>query len=1092
MSTRLQGHIYGLLPTLIFLIAMANAQSCTRVDDNSNTCYIDRTTQWKSSDGNITCDPSYSNCVITCADDKYACGSAEPTSVPFIIFTSANECVLNCNANEGCYGSIIHSMSCSTFSLNINGMAQNNMRIYAPDYGVLSVATLSEHTSFSYNAIYSGTFTSSIFMDCEMALKCTKNEIYAQWVTTQLYYACNSYCDSTRIYCPREANCDVRCQHSCNSLSIDGPTDLQQLSLVCEETECVDTSVACTINGTQWRSYFTESSDELMHGPCTVNNFQLISMSSSSSSVSLALSIYYNDSVIVTDDTDDAVLHSFAEILTQAFLDTYDAIRDDDDETLKVVFCSVFNRVFNHDCNSSIAVSTPYASNRQYRAQYMASGRITIECNADIDCTEYVRTTIASERFLASFDAEMNLKLFAIEEFTTIALSIDEQNVLVSVNEDDLLSEQMNESRQSQLMMIVIAIAMFSFIVCSFLCGYYIHVHFSAKKMARISKCSGSGSGGGDSDLVVVRKHPWNLQRLRSPKMSVLSKSSETSHAISDQSPFDNNDMRAHSRSIHWGFTNEHEKYGEPGAHSNSYTHMHMLHMQNNSVLSPGASSVASVRSLDDADNTNMECAAQLAYHMVQQQNSNNQCASRAYRLSVKQRVDQNSIPEHQVTDTNNYAVNVCEEEKVCLKGNSEDHDASTEMDMSSTVRGISASSSCPHHHLMELCPTFKLLPAQIPAYMRQRRQLTSEQIQGSESSVDAEELFKEHEASVVSQEEGPSTTTKPLLLLQSTRAQQSPQQHPPQHQPQSSLAVNVPITSPNSLTSVEKLDDDLDDYDFNECILPELNLNHTAVTIATQQQPSSTDVDADADDDDGEDDEDECECDKDAYDERRGYEHMKNMNSNTVSSLFVARRTTVNMSATSTLMQSDLSETSSETSETSQPIVQKRTKTLAVHKAVKMTQKRNRTQTCNRNRINRNAADATTSNTVKTPITSAHSTQTTLTTEPELPLSPTASTRYLSSPPTTLASLASPSLCMVAAKQAQMLQIPNRLQTQLPKVAMSSTSSSSSSSSIIVTNDFSSQYDDEKVSETSAPHHGHQKTDFSISQKIPSIYWDE
>eukprot|EP01084_Bolivina_argentea_P275461 469790_1 len=168
-----------LLLSFVKLLLMCKSNSCTRHNDETGTCYIDRDYKWIVSEGTIACDPHYANCVITCFGDPYSCGSEQilnPSESSIIFAPMLAKFTINCNSYKSCYGSIINVTLCSSVRININAMDQSAMTIYAP-HDKLFINLLHEQTSFTSNSILCNYLSQSIIINCELGVTCTKNII---------------------------------------------------------------------------------------------------------------------------------------------------------------------------------------------------------------------------------------------------------------------------------------------------------------------------------------------------------------------------------------------------------------------------------------------------------------------------------------------------------------------------------------------------------------------------------------------------------------------------------------------------------------------------------------------------------------------------------------------------------------------------------------------------------------------------------------------------------------------------------------------------------------------------------------------------
>ena len=523
------------------------------------------------------------NCIITCNSEKYSCGSDDITIYPFIICgENTNSCILNCDSNEACYGSVFYSKNSETVNININGMAQNNMKIYAPNYGDLKIELLTSDTSFSYNTIYAGISTNDLIIDCQTGMKCTKNTIYGQEVISYLQYECANYCDSTNILCPNDANCQIYCKNSCNDMIIDAP-NINKLDFICDNSECKDTIINCIINETWYQSTFAYLTDNdqngFMFGECTKNNMSIESMKPSLES--LKMYVYYNDSMINAQSDDIAL---YIETMHYALMQTYEILSDYQQEpqqfsisnTLNITFCVMFNKLISSQCdlpNDGIPIRNS--------AKYLAITNIDIiSYNTNMtQYKQYVINIFSSDTFLILFNEIMNDQLFSFHKFAGIFIQID-QDSISNINDDSsnenvvISSIDINSNHNKNdydritttLIAVFVVIGILGGIMCSILCGYgYGNSKWLAKMEKDIQEKEKKKKRRSVSESEAKNIMDDNLRRSRKHRRlsSIASKSSITTQASDDLCSIEEEPRRSRTRSLHWGFTDENEKYGE-------------------------------------------------------------------------------------------------------------------------------------------------------------------------------------------------------------------------------------------------------------------------------------------------------------------------------------------------------------------------------------------------------------------------------------------------------------------------------------------------------------------------------------------------
>lgn len=188
----------------------------------------------------------------------------------------------------------------------------------------------------------------------------------------------------------------------------------------------------------------------------------------------------------------------------------------------------------------------------------MAFAVLNIESN-DVDIIrygEYIIDTISSDKFLKYFNQNMNVKLFAMDEFKCIAININDNIASINDGASDEDVEMVSDSGSNaspQSFVIFIVGGILGGIICTVLCGYVIH------------KYTNSGFiGKSKQDLEEnERQKKKNLDDNASFDSNPSEQSNSDDEKSNDSLALTINTNHKKQRSIHWGFTNEDDKYGE-------------------------------------------------------------------------------------------------------------------------------------------------------------------------------------------------------------------------------------------------------------------------------------------------------------------------------------------------------------------------------------------------------------------------------------------------------------------------------------------------------------------------------------------------
>eukprot|EP01084_Bolivina_argentea_P275459 469787_1 len=545
---------FVLINLVLLFIISANSESCTSYDDATGTCYIDRNTKWTSSEGTISCDPRYPNCIITCSGDAYSCGTEQTSDsllIPYITFESTtNECTINCNSNEACYGSIINVTLCSFVNININAMDQSGMTIYAPNNnGNLFIDLLHKQTSFTNNKILSNPLTQSIIINCELGIKCNKNIINGMELTL-LQYKCDNYCDSTQIYCPMHGDCNIQCKQSCNNMIIhQSNKDINALRFICDENQCQNTVLKCYINDTLYQSQYNSP-------PCSGSVVMLYN--------DLNLYLYYNESRAHEYD-----MNLYSKLMRDAFIETFHIIHHNVyykqynhifGNLINITFCIMFNdKIPNNKCNT---IDMNEIINTNINSQYIAYAILHISTDNIELYEQYLIDIISSDKFLKYFNQNMNIKLFSMNEFQCIAMDINDNIILIDSSSDTTVEIiNINSKHGHSMISLYVIIGIISGIMFTISIGYAMYKH---------NMCN--------YDLLIKLKHK-NSNKHKPQIIRTNDDINDENDNKNDNScilkPEQSKTKTINKSPIHWGFTND--KYGEEIKLHEKNSHSHSM-----------------------------------------------------------------------------------------------------------------------------------------------------------------------------------------------------------------------------------------------------------------------------------------------------------------------------------------------------------------------------------------------------------------------------------------------------------------------------------------------------------------------------------
>jgi len=469
------------------------------------------------------------------------------------------------------------------------------MQIYAPNHGSLNISLLSKDTSFSYNTIYSGISTKSLTIDCQNnGMKCTKNIIHAQ-DSQSLNYLCDSYCDSTTIHCPidNDTDCNIFCQNSCNNLVIDAPNH-NNLDFICDKSECKDSVISCNINNTMYQSHFTLPDDDdddddeeeeigTMIGACSSDTPPIIK-DTQSISTSLKINIYYNDSFDESESTQ--YIDLYRKSMALQIMQTYEMIRKNDIQyqqvsmldLVNISFCVMFNQLIpgSNKCGNSNNFDSEYLTLTS--SKFIATAILEISTNYDIDITantQYVIDTIESDIFSEYFQQNMNIQLS--NEFK--CADIDVEDYIISMNDESSNDESVHPidhddtklTKRYLYSFIITGIVMV--VICSIGLAYILH-RWTNSRVAKIEHRM-RAKGMFKRSRNNVDDGPDNIGTKHRRLSSVCSKSKSSlvgpngltlrnRNSIDDELCSIEEETKQRKRSFHWGFTDGgDEKYGE-------------------------------------------------------------------------------------------------------------------------------------------------------------------------------------------------------------------------------------------------------------------------------------------------------------------------------------------------------------------------------------------------------------------------------------------------------------------------------------------------------------------------------------------------
>ena len=223
---------------------------CTSIINN-DTCIINQTSSWTPSIGNITCDPSLANCIISC-QSTLSCSNNWSEDILIIQCPpNAHQCDIQCIGSRSCRYSQIFTNNANHTNINIIGNnAGREITIYAS--GHLDINVMGIHSDLYQSIIYAQSNSNIINLNCIDADVCTNNIIYARNTQQAINIMCggdNSDCSNSDIWCPMNvSNCNVYC-HLCQNMNIYAQnTDAINWQCAQNEDSCFDSKLICNPN----------------------------------------------------------------------------------------------------------------------------------------------------------------------------------------------------------------------------------------------------------------------------------------------------------------------------------------------------------------------------------------------------------------------------------------------------------------------------------------------------------------------------------------------------------------------------------------------------------------------------------------------------------------------------------------------------------------------------------------------------------------------------------------------------------------------------------------------------------------------------
>eukprot|EP00484_Ammonia_sp_Unknown_P020849 CAMPEP_0197028982 /NCGR_PEP_ID=MMETSP1384-20130603/8537_1 /TAXON_ID=29189 /ORGANISM="Ammonia sp." /LENGTH=594 /DNA_ID=CAMNT_0042458069 /DNA_START=104 /DNA_END=1888 /DNA_ORIENTATION=+ len=205
--------------------------------DNNQTCLVNLTSSWQASIGDIECDASFSNCIISCIGTLSCSDNVFGDRLPIQCPVNGGQCTINCIGSRACRSSNILSNNCSHTQLNIYGNnAGRDLRIYAAHE--LHVHVDGEYADFYQSSIYAQSDSLALIdINCDGGELCTENTIFAANASHSVSVSCtgeNSDCSFSNIHCPTHSSlsssfCRINCSlcHEMNVFTLRGASDVE-------------------------------------------------------------------------------------------------------------------------------------------------------------------------------------------------------------------------------------------------------------------------------------------------------------------------------------------------------------------------------------------------------------------------------------------------------------------------------------------------------------------------------------------------------------------------------------------------------------------------------------------------------------------------------------------------------------------------------------------------------------------------------------------------------------------------------------------------------------------------------------------------